>query len=145
MRIGEVAERCGLPARTIRFYERRGLLPEPEREANGYRRYDPTVVDRVGFIRNAQAAGLTLTEIGNVLNIRDAGTAPCAHVTDLLETKHADLRDQIARLRDLERDLRALIERSRRLDPADCGSDEICHILQPDAQTTPAGSGTMDS
>lgn len=144
MRIGEVAERCGLPARTIRFYERRGLLPEPERETNGYRRYDPAVVERVGFIRNAQAAGLTLVEIASVLDIRDAGSAPYAHVTDLLASKHAEVRDQIARLRVLEDDLRALITRSGQLNPADCGSDEICHILQPDARTTPAGSGTID-
>ena len=130
MRIGEVGERCGLPARTIRFYERRGLLPEPQREANGYRRYDPSVIDRVRFIRNAQAAGLTLTEIRGILDIRDTGAAPCDHVDGLLRAKQTEVLDQIARLRVLETELRALINHSAHLNPADCGSDEICHILQ---------------
>lgn len=130
MRIGEVATACGLPARTLRFYERKGLLPEPDREVNGYRRYDSAVVERVGFIRNAQMSGLTLAEIRGVLDIRDCGSAPCGHVTDLLTAKHREIREQIEQLRALEADLRSLIDRSAQLDPADCGSVEICHILQ---------------
>ncbi len=140
MRIGQLAERCGIPTRTIRFYERRGLLPPPEREPNGYRQYRPETVDRVAFIRNAQAAGLTLAEVASVLDVRDAGSAPCGHVTDILTTKRTAVRGQIRRLRALDTDLGALIERSSHLDPADCGSDEICQILQPpDPASAPLG------
>jgi len=116
--------------RVVSSMERLGLLPEPVREANGYRRYGADTADRIAFIRNAQAAGLTLAEIRSVLDIRDAGTEPCGHVTGLLMAKQAAVRDQIERLRILDAELRTLIDRSAHLDPADCESDEICHILR---------------
>lgn len=137
MRIGELADRSGFPTRTIRYYERRGLLPEPARDPNGYRRYEPDITDRLRFIANAQAAGLTLAEISGVLDIRDTGTAPCGHVTDLLTAKQRAIRGQLERLRALDAELRSLIERSNRLDPADCESGDICHILHSPATDTP--------
>ena len=66
MLIGELAEAVGLTSQTIRFYERRGLLPAPHRAANGYRAYDDSSVFRVLFIRSAQSAGLTLTTPGQL-------------------------------------------------------------------------------
>src|SRR5229473_870161 len=69
MRIGEVADRAGVPAKTIRFWEDRGLLPPP----TGYRAYGPAIFERLAFIRHAQAAGLTLGATGQVLDIRDGG------------------------------------------------------------------------
>lgn len=131
MLIGEVAARVGVPTRTIRFYERRGLLPEPRRARNGYRVYDEATVTRLEFIRSAQAAGLTLAEIAGVLAVRDSGEAPCSHVGDLLAAKLAEVRERRRRLAEAETELEALLERSRHLDPADCGEDEICHILRP--------------
>lgn len=131
MRIGELAERSGCPTRTIRFYERRELLPDPAREPNGYRRYDDVTIERLRFIANAQAAGLTLAEIRGVLDIRDTGTAPCSHVTDLLAAKQRAVRAQLQQLRALDTELGALIDRSAKLDPADCDSSSICHVLQP--------------
>jgi len=62
MRIGEAAEAAGVATQTIRFYERRGLLPQPLRGPNGYRDYDASVLNRLAFIRSGQAAGLTLVE-----------------------------------------------------------------------------------
>nr|MBA3803603.1 MerR family transcriptional regulator [Acidimicrobiia bacterium] len=66
MLIGQVADALGIPTRTIRFYERKGLVPEPQRADNGYRVYDNTTLARLGFIRSAQAAGLTLAEIASI-------------------------------------------------------------------------------
>ena len=130
MRIGELAERVGVPTRTIRFYERRGLLAEPRRSANGYREYGPSAVGRLKFIRSAQAAGLTLEEIRGVVEIRDTGEAPCLHLEGLLNAKLAQVRRRQVELVEMERELEGLLERSRNLDPADCGPGHICHIIE---------------
>ena len=64
MRIGEVAEQAVVTTKTIRYYESIGILPTPERTPSGYRAYDSKTLDRLRFIRDAQATGLTLTEPG---------------------------------------------------------------------------------
>lgn len=127
--IGELAESVGLDSQTIRFYERQGLLPKPHRAANGYRTYDPSNIARVLFIRSAQAAGLTLAEIRSVVDLRDHGYAPCAHVTTLLGSKLHAVRARQAELAALEDELERLIARSHDLHPADCTGSDICHIL----------------
>lgn len=129
MLIGELADTAGLPSQTIRFYERRGLLPEPVRGANGYRIYDEPTLTRLNFIHTAQAAGLTLAEIGSIIDLRDDGNVPCTHVASLLDSKLADVRTRIKSLAVLEADLEEVIERSHHLDPADCTDADICHIL----------------
>ena len=115
---------------TIRFYERRGLLPEPRRSANGYRVDDDAAVSRLRFIQTAQNAGLTLTEIRSITDIRDEGTAPCAHVDELLQSKLDEIQRRRQKLAALERELNQLVERSRSLDPVDCTDADICHMLQ---------------
>ena len=92
MRIGEAAKAAGIPAQTIRFYERRGLLPQPPRGPNGYRDYDASVLAQIAFIRSGQAAGLTLVEVASILDQRREGAVPCAHVQSLLLTKLKDIR-----------------------------------------------------
>ncbi len=129
MLIGELADTVGLSSQTIRFYERRGLLPEPHRGANGYRIYDKTTRARLTFIHAAQAAGLTLAEISSIIDLRDDGNVPCTHVASLIDSKLADVRARIQKLGVLEAELGELIERSHRLDPADCTDADICHIL----------------
>lgn len=131
MNIGQLASTSGVPAQTIRFYEKRGLLPEPQRQPNGYRVYDRSAIDRIAFIRRAQRSGLTLNEIGGVLDVRAEGRTPCSHVSHLLTTKLIDVTAQMNELRTLRRELETLIDRSRLLDPADCTDGEICHILGP--------------
>lgn len=129
MRIGELADQTGISTQAIRFYERRRLLAPPDREANGYREYNPTVALRLTFIRTAQAAGLTLTEIGEVLAVRDAEQAPCGHVTGVLAQKLDEVHARQRDLASLEAELQQLLEAARRLDPADCTASEICHII----------------
>lgn len=129
MLIGELADAVGQPTQTIRFYERKGLLPDPQRGANGYRNYDESTITRLHFIGAAQASGLTLAEIGSIMDLRDDGTVPCTHVAGLVENKLAAIRARIETLVALEAELEALVERSHRLDPADCSDVEICHIL----------------
>jgi DNA-binding transcriptional MerR regulator len=138
MLIGELADAVGVPTRTVRFYERRGLLPEPARAANGYRIYDDATLRRLRFIRSAQAAGLTLSEIIDIIEVRNNGEVPCTHVAELLATKLDDVRRRRQELGMLESELEQLIERSQRLDPADCGERDICHILTLDNERPPA-------
>ncbi|MDW3221086.1 MAG: heavy metal-responsive transcriptional regulator [Acidimicrobiales bacterium] len=129
MLIGEFSDALGVPTQTVRFYERRGLLPRPERAPNGYRLYDEVALQRGRFIRSAQAAGLTLAEIGSIIDIRSDGAAPCTHVGALLEAKLAEVRERQRQLGALEGELEHLLERSEVLDPADCDNDDVCHIL----------------
>ncbi|MBT8207209.1 MAG: heavy metal-responsive transcriptional regulator [Acidimicrobiia bacterium] len=135
MLIGQLADALEIPTRTIRFYERKGLLPEPQRADNGYRVYDDATLARLRFIRTAQAAGLTLAEIASIIHVRDDGTAPCSHVDSLLETKLAEVRHRRRQLAALESELALLLDRSRQLDPADCTAGEICHIFSPSYHT----------
>jgi len=129
MLIGELADAVGLPSQTIRFYERRGLLREPGRGPNRYRVYDRSTLTRLNFIRSAQAAGLTLAEIGSIIDLREDGTIPCTHVAGLIDNKIADVRARISDLTVLKLELEGLIERSKRLDPADCTDADVCQIL----------------
>ena len=129
MKIGELAERSGLSTKAIRYYEDIGILPEPERASNGYRVYEPRVVDRIEFIRDAQSAGLSLVDIQMVLELRDSGEGTCDHVTTTL-TEHRDNIDQ--QLQDLQktrRRLTELIDRARSLDPAECTDPNRCQTI----------------
>ena len=129
MQIGEVAQKVGLATSAIRFYEDKGLIPEPHRTEAGYRDYDPAVVDRIRFIRAGQAVGLTLRELNQVLQIRDGGHSPCRHVTDLLDTRIHDVDQRIEELRNLRRDLTAMRRNASRVDPADCPPESVCRIV----------------
>ena len=77
MRIGEIANRSGVTVDTVRFYERLGVLPSPEREPSGYRDYAPETVERIQLTRELQAIGFTLNEVIDALAAHDAGDATC--------------------------------------------------------------------
>ena len=129
MKIGEVARRVGVATSALRFYEEAGLLPEPERTPSGYREYDPSVIDRLAFIRAGQAVGVTLAELKEVLRIRDRGEAPCRHVTDLIETRIREVDERIEDLRRLRGDLAGLAATAADFDPALCPPESVCRIL----------------
>jgi DNA-binding transcriptional MerR regulator len=78
VKIGEVAKRAGVTVDTVRFYERRGVLPEPERQPSGYRIYGPSSIERIRFARELQALGFTLDEVIDALHSYDAGDPDCA-------------------------------------------------------------------
>ncbi|WP_323672773.1 heavy metal-responsive transcriptional regulator [Candidatus Poriferisodalis multihospitum] len=129
MRIGEMGDRCGVSTKTIRYYESIGLLDEPERTASGYRAYAADAVERLRFIRDAQATGLTLAEISSVLELKSAGERSCAHTTALIEA-HVDAIDvQISQLRSARTELAALLRRSQGLDPASCTDPNRCQVI----------------
>jgi len=129
VRIGELGRLTGLPAKTIRFYEQAGILSEPDRTAAGYRDYDDTAAPRLRFIRSAQACGLSLAEIRDVIAVRDDTGSPCAHVAGLLDIHATELDQRIRELTTLREEIRRLQHRAATLDPARCASDDVCHIL----------------
>ena len=94
--IGSLVDEAGVNVETIRYYQRRGLMPEPDKPAQGYRRYDATTVKRVRFIKRAQALGFTLEEIGGLLKLDEAHACAetrelASHKLQTIETKLADL------------------------------------------------------
>ena len=129
MRIGELAEAAETTAKTLRFYEDQGLLPATERTPSGYRDYTTAALARINFIHRGQAAGLTLAQIRQILDIRDHGQAPCNHVRDLLDTRLADIDQQLAQLHDLRDTLAALRDQADHVEPDTCSTDQVCRYL----------------
>ena len=127
MKIGEVAGRSGVPAKTFRFWEDQHLLPAPARTGSGYRDYDPAILERLAFIRQAQAAGLTLEHIRQVLDIRDGGQPPCVHVAGLIDRRMAEMDARLAELARARDQLASLAARAAAQDPADCRG--YCSII----------------
>lgn len=130
MKIGEVAAAAGVTAKTIRYYEQVGVLPAPARSASGYRDYTGDVLERLAFVRAAQAVGLTLAGIRGVIGVRDGGTLPCSHVLGLLRRKTDEIDAHIEALRRMRPDLTTLIGDAAAFDPQECSSDhEVCWII----------------
>jgi len=126
LRIGEVAARAGVGAKTIRFYEARGVLPPPARTQNGYRLYASETVDLLGFVRQAQGLGLTLDEIREIIAIRRGGRPPCAHVHRLLQDKARELDGKLRDLIEMRRQIRRSLAAWKR---APAGKAVVCpHI-----------------
>jgi len=129
MRIGELAEATGTTTKTLRFYEDSGLLPPPERTVSGYRDYDQDAIARLAFIRRGRATGLTLAQVREVLDIRDAGTAPCHHVKELLDIRLTALDQQIADLQALRTNVAHLRDDAAQANPSECQSKDVCRYL----------------
>jgi len=109
IRIGVLSKETGVSVDAIRFYEREGLLPPPNRKGavhhRGYRLYGEEAAIRVGFIRRAKELGFTLDEIGGLLAIQDMPTESCMAAADMLRAKLEDVERRIADLRKLRRAL----------------------------------------
>ena len=106
-----------------------GLLPPTERTPSGYRDYAPETVARIDFVHRGQAAGLTLAQIRQILDIRDGGQAPCEHVRDLLDVRLAEIEQQIAQLSVLRDTIADLRQDAAHPDPETCSTDQVCRYL----------------
>jgi MerR family transcriptional regulator, mercuric resistance operon regulatory protein len=109
--IGGVARAVGVNVETIRFYQRRGLLPSPNRPAGGIRRYGKAEIERLRFIKSAQRLGFSLEDIAELLRLDD-GTH-CLEARQLAERKLADVRGKLAHLTLLEGVLAELVQACR--------------------------------
>jgi DNA-binding transcriptional MerR regulator len=130
MRIGLLAEQVGLSSQTIRYYESIDLLDPPGRTASGYRDYGDDAVQRLRFIRDAQACGLSLAEVQTLLELKDARRSTCDHTLAFLERRLADVDEQIERLAFTRDELASLVERGRRLDPDACTDPNRCQVIE---------------
>jgi DNA-binding transcriptional MerR regulator len=129
MQIGQLAHTSGVTTKTIRYYESIGLLDAPARTAGGYRSYRPEVLERLDFIRQAKASGLTLAEIGSILEIKDEGGQSCDHTRALLAEHLLALDRKIDELLAARVELQRLSERAGRLDPAQCTDANRCQVI----------------
>lgn len=121
----ELAKRGGVNLETIRYYERRGLLPKPPRSQSGYRTFPLDAVRRVRFIKQAQELGFSLKEIQELLALRIAPNTTQADVRERATAKIADIDEKIKRLR-------AMKEALARLTASCCGQGSVsdCPILE---------------
>jgi MerR family mercuric resistance operon transcriptional regulator len=111
LKIGEVARRAGVRIDTVRFYERLGILPPASRAPSGYRFFEPATVDRILFVKKAQALGFTLDETTEILRSIDRGEASYADGRSRLERVLARIDDKLAELRAVRREVVAVLER----------------------------------
>lgn len=111
MRIKELAGRAGVATDTVRYYERVGLLGPAPRAPNGYRQYDEATLEDLRFIHKAQALGLKLRDIREVMEIAAGGRAPCEHVQAALESRLEEVEARLRELRSLRTTLREALGR----------------------------------
>lgn len=106
--VGKLAQAAGVGVETIRFYERRGLLQQPEKKASGYRQYAPDDVARIQFIKSAQAIGFTLQEIGELIQLEQDTRAQCGDVQQRAQQKVMLVDQKIAELTRMRAELARL-------------------------------------
>jgi len=137
MTIGKLAQRADLNPRTLRYYERIGLLTPSGRTAAGYRLYMEKDAIRLAFIRQAQGLGLSLAEIADIIVLREAGTAPCRHVSAVARAKVAAIAARIAELRLLQDELMRLAERAETLQDVCAETSTVCRAIERTRPTPP--------
>ncbi len=126
---GDVAKALGIGVQTLHYYEREGLIPPVARSASGYRLYTRELVERVGFIRKAQALGLPLDEIREVLGLAEQGTSPCGRVQTALAGKLAEVDRRLAELHTFRDELARLVAQADELSTRLAGG-QVCSIVE---------------
>ena len=124
MKISEVAAQAGVNIQTLRYYERRGIVEEPERTRSGYRQYPPDTVRLIRFIKRAQDLGFTLEEVEELLRLRDSQGKSRSEVRAIAEAKIRDIDQKLVRLKAILRALNSLVEACA------CEQRPTCSILE---------------
>jgi DNA-binding transcriptional MerR regulator len=122
--IGDLARQTGTKVETIRWYERDGIMPAPQRSAGGHRVYTPAHRDRLAFIRHARELGFPLDDVRRLLRLADDPERPCEQADAIARSHLEVVRGRIARLQALEAELMRMI--------VACGSGRIaeCRIIE---------------
>ena len=110
MTIGSLAKAAGVKVSTLRYYERRGLLQPDARTEGNYRSYGSESVERLTFIRAAQRAGFTLTDIARLFDLRNGSSDPCCDVLGIIEQRLSAVTDQLRDLTEIQRILGAAVD-----------------------------------
>ena len=135
MRTSEVADRAGVNTQTLRYYERRGLLPEPPRSPAGYRDYPGSAVEVLRFVKRSQELGFSLAEVEELLHLAAGGPDSCERARALAEAHAVDLERKMADLQRMHESLTELV--------ATCEmprTDRRCPLLEAIAET-PSSNG----
>jgi len=120
MKIGELSRATGTNIETIRYYERIGLLPEPDRTAANYRSYGDTHRARLAFVRHSRDLGFTIAEIRSLLDLSDDPSRDCSEADRIASAHLAQVEDKIAQLTLLRDELTRIVGRCRGGIAADC-------------------------
>lgn len=133
-KIGEVARQTGVGIETLRFYEKSGLLDRPQRTASGYRMYDASTLERLGFIKKAQILGFTLDEIRELIDHKRGGENPCGVVRAKVKARLAELDERIRQMTLYRDELAASLQDWEKTGESEghvCGLIEGSHIEHP--------------
>jgi len=129
MLAGDVARTLGIGVQTLHYYEREGLIPPPARSDSGYRLYTTELIDRVRFIRKAQALGLPLDEVKNILRLTMEGASPCGRVQAALTEILREVNERLRGLESFRDDLAALVAHAPTLSDSSA-SRHVCAIVE---------------
>lgn len=133
MLIKELAQRSGVSAKTIRYYESIGLLPKPQRSTNDYRQYTTRALERLQFIVSARSLGLSLASIHSLLAARDQDALPCNRLVASFQQRIAEIDQHIAELLSLRATLEQVCQNARALAPdKKCDEHCACYFISPD-------------
>lgn len=127
LKIGEVSKRSGVGVEALRFYEKGGLLDKPSRTYGGYRVYGEDVLDRLAFIKQAQALGFSLDEIRRIVDDARKGQSPCDEVREIVRRRMGELDE---RLRELQRHRRELKQTLEEWDKVGRAPGHICGLIE---------------
>src|ERR671912_985280 len=127
LKIGDVSKRSGIGVEALRFYEKSGLLDRPSRTFSGYRVYGEEVLERLAFIKRAQALGFTLEEIRRIVDDARRGESPCEEVREIVRRRMAELDE---RLRELHRYRKELKHTLEEWDEVGRAPGHICGLIE---------------
>jgi DNA-binding transcriptional MerR regulator len=134
LKIGEVSKRSGVGVEALRFYEKSGLIDPPGRTSGSYRQYDASVLDRLEFIKRAQALGFSLSEIARIIAEKRAGHSPCKEVREIVRFRLQELDGRMAQMRRYRREMAETLkewDQSGEVDGEICGLIESAEIKRP--------------
>lgn len=127
LKIGEVSRQTGIGIEALRFYEKLGLLGNPERTTSGYRLFNREVLQRIEFIKRAQMLGFSLTEIARIIAEKEAGQSPCSEVREIVRRRLQELDE---RLKEMQRYRKELAAALREWDEVGDTQGHICGLIE---------------
>jgi DNA-binding transcriptional MerR regulator len=127
LKIGEVSKRSGVGVEALRFYEKSGLLDSPSRTFGGYRVYGEDVLERLAFIKQAQALGFSLDEIRRIIDDARKGESPCDEVREIVRLRMAELDERLRELQRYRKELKATLEE---WDEVGRAPGQICGLIE---------------
>lgn len=129
MRVSDLAQRAHTTAETVRHYTELGLLTPRRDPDNGYRRYDQTDLQRLGFALKARRLGFTLSDVRELIDESESGAAPCQRVRDLIEQRLEQVEQRMLELRQLSARMRTAMESWSRTPDCHLQGGRVCGLI----------------